>query len=63
MNKNKIIRFNILSKIYFYAIMKKKGITDYLYIYYLFYLFIVKMAFDNSNFAITSMKKMKEAQD
>lgn len=60
MNKNKIIRFNILSKIYFYTIMKKKGITDYLYIYYLFYLSIVKMTFDNSNFATNYINEENE---
>lgn len=40
--------------------MKKKGIADYLYIYYLFYLSIIKMVFDNSNFATnyTSMKNI-----
>ena len=40
--------------------MKKKGITDYLYIYYLFYLSIVKMTFDNSNFATNYINEENE---
>lgn len=40
--------------------MKKKGIADYLYIYYLFYLFIIKMVFDNSNFATNYINEENE---
>lgn len=40
--------------------MKKKEITDYLYIYYLFYLSIVKMTFDNSNFATNYINEENE---
>lgn len=40
--------------------MKKKGIADYLYIYYLFYLSIIKMVFDNSNFATNYINEENE---